>query len=65
MLGPELMVRYKYTNTVGGTENREAELTDDDPIWVSVRHLHMKDAIDRLMTDFNRFAQEHAGFGDK
>ncbi|KAI9638768.1 Sec1-like protein [Dioszegia hungarica] len=56
--------KYKYTNTVGGTENREAELTDDDPIWVSVRHLHMKDAIDRLMTDFNRFAQEHAGFAD-
>lgn len=50
---------------MGGTENREAELTDNDPIWVSIRHIHMKDAIDRLMTDFNRFAQEHAGFADK
>lgn len=37
-------------------------MSDDDEVWVSVRHLHMKDAIDRLMTDFGRFAQEHAGF---
>ncbi|RSH93130.1 vacuolar sorting protein VPS33/slp1 [Saitozyma podzolica] len=54
--------RYKYTNTIGGTEEKEALLDDEDPVWVSVRHLHMKDAIDTLMTNFNRFAQEHAGF---
>ena len=29
---------------------------------MSVKHLHMKDAIDTLMMDFNKFAQEHAGF---
>ncbi|WWD20443.1 hypothetical protein CI109_104919 [Kwoniella shandongensis] len=54
--------KYKYTNTVGGTEEKIAELTEADPVWVSVRHLHMKDAIDSLMTDFNKFATEHAGF---
>ncbi|WRT69868.1 uncharacterized protein IL334_006859 [Kwoniella shivajii] len=54
--------RYKYTNTVGGTEDKVAVLTEADPVWVSVRHLHMKDAIDTLMTDFGKFAQEHAGF---
>ncbi|KAK8849808.1 hypothetical protein IAR55_005144 [Kwoniella newhampshirensis] len=54
--------RYKYTNTVGGKEDKVAELTEADPVWVSVRHLHMKDAIDSLMTDFNKFATENAGF---
>lgn len=54
--------RYKYTNTLGGLEDKTAELTEQDPVWVSVRHLHMKDAIDTLMTDFGKFAQEHAGF---
>ncbi|KAL7425231.1 syntaxin binding protein 1 [Cryptotrichosporon argae] len=54
--------RYTYTNTVGGKEQKEAILSEKDPVWMSVRHLHMKDAIDRLMTDFGRFAQEHAGF---
>jgi syntaxin-binding protein 1 len=54
--------KYKYENTVGGKETRVAILDDNDEVWVSIRHLHMKDAIDRLMTDFGRFAQEHAGF---
>ncbi|OCF34392.1 syntaxin-binding protein 1 [Kwoniella heveanensis BCC8398] len=54
--------RYKYTNTIGGTEEKTADLTEADPVWVSVRHLHMKDAIDTLMMDFGKFAQEHAGF---
>jgi syntaxin-binding protein 1 len=54
--------RYKYENTVGGKEEKIAELTETDPVWVSVRHLHMKDAIDTLMTNFGKFAQEHAGF---
>ncbi|WWC73866.1 uncharacterized protein I206_107838 [Kwoniella pini CBS 10737] len=54
--------RYKYTNTIGGTEEKTALLNENDPVWCSVRHLHMKDAIDTLMTDFGKFAQEHAGF---
>ncbi|KAK4689862.1 syntaxin-binding protein 1, partial [Tremellales sp. Uapishka_1] len=54
--------RYKYKNTVGGDEEKEAILSEADPVWTSVRHLHMKDAIDTLMTDFGKFAQEHAGF---
>lgn len=59
-----LTMRYRYTyeNTVGGKEQKEAVLDDADPIWCSVRHLHMKDAIDTLMTNFGKFAQEHAGF---
>lgn len=56
------LFRYKYENTVGGKEEKIAELTEADPVWVSVRHLHMKDAIDTLMTNFGKFAQEHAGF---
>ena len=56
------MISYTYTNTVGGKEAKVAHLDDSDPVWVSVRHLHMKDAIDTLMTDFGKFAQEHAGF---
>ncbi|BEI82705.1 hypothetical protein CcaverHIS002_0305730 [Cutaneotrichosporon cavernicola] len=54
--------KYKYENTVGDKETRTAVLDDNDEVWVSIRHLHMKDAIDRLMADFGRFVQEHAGF---
>lgn len=62
VLRPKLTVRYTYTNTIGGTEQKEAILNEKDPVWISVRHLHMKDAIDTLMTNFGKFAQEHAGF---
>jgi syntaxin-binding protein 1 len=54
--------RYSYKNTVGGMEQKEAILSEEDTVWTSVRHLHMKEAIDTLMQDFQRFAQEHAGF---
>lgn len=54
--------KYKYENTVGGKETREAIFDEKDEVWMSVRILHMKDAIDTLMSDFARFAQEHAGF---
>ncbi|CAD6581232.1 MAG: vacuolar sorting protein VPS33/slp1 [Tremellales sp. Tagirdzhanova-0007] len=54
--------QYTYENTVGGKEEKVAELNELDPVWVSVRHLHMKDAIDTLMTNFGKFAQDNAGF---
>lgn len=54
--------KYKYENTVGAKETRVAILDEHDEVWMSVRNLHMKDAIDTLMTDFAKFAQENAGF---
>ena len=40
----------------------DVTLNDDDPVWVDIRHMHMREAIDKLMSDFNSFLQEHAGF---
>lgn len=54
--------KYTFTNTVGGKETREAVLNEEDEVWCSVRHLHMKDAIDKLMTDFGKFVSEHTAF---
>lgn len=54
--------KYKYESSAGERETRVAVLDDTDDVWCSIRHLHMKDAIDRLMTDFGKFAQENAGF---
>jgi syntaxin-binding protein 1 len=58
-------LRYKIKSALGGTEEKVAILSDDDQIWTEVRHMHMKEAIDRLMQDFNSFTQEHAGFRNK
>jgi syntaxin-binding protein 1 len=43
-------------------EDKEAVLTDEDKVWTEVRHMHMKDALDKLVADFRAYAGEH---GDK
>ena len=47
---------------MGTVEEKVDILSEDDKIWTSIRHMHMKEAIDKLMADFNKFQQEHAGF---
>ena len=39
-----------------------AVLTDADSVWTDVRHMHMREAIDKLMADFNKFMQENGVF---
>jgi syntaxin-binding protein 1 len=56
---------YKVKTALGAIEQKEALLNEDDPIWTEIRHMHMKEAIDKLMVDFNRFTNEHAGFRNK
>lgn len=36
-------------------------LNDDDKVWTEVRHMHMKDALDKLIADFKAYAGEHGG----
>ena len=35
---------------------------DADNVWTTIRHMHMREAIDKLMADFNQFMQDNAGF---
>ena len=47
-------------------EEKEALLTDTDPVWKEVRHMHMKDALDQLVAKFKAYAGEHSGkFGNE
>jgi len=47
---------------MGSYEDKTATLSDSDTVWTDVRHMHMKDAIDKLMSDFNKFLEENAAF---
>ena len=53
---------YKFQTALGEYEDKVAILSDADSVWTDVRHLHMREAIDKLMADFNKFMQENAGF---
>ncbi|KAG0146790.1 hypothetical protein CROQUDRAFT_656975 [Cronartium quercuum f. sp. fusiforme G11] len=50
---------YTFKDQSGEWEEKEVTLSDDDKVWVEVRHMHMKDALDKLIHDFKAYATEH------
>lgn len=46
-------------------EEKDMELTDKDKVWVDNRHRHMKDTIDKLMSDFQKFLDQNPHFTNK
>ncbi|KAK3323426.1 Sec1 family protein [Cercophora scortea] len=48
-----------------GAEEKDMELGDKDKVWVENRHRHMKDTIDKLMSDFQRFIEQNPNFTDQ
>lgn len=46
-------------------EEKEMELSEKDKIWVENRHLHMKDLLEKLVADFNKFRAENPQFAEK
>ena len=56
------LCRYKFQSSLGAYEDKTAVLSDADSVWTAVRHLHMREAIDKLMLDFNKFLEDNAVF---
>ncbi|KAH9951056.1 Sec1-like protein [Amylocystis lapponica] len=53
---------YKFQTAIGAYEDKTAILSDNDNVWTALRHMHMRETIDKLMADFNQFLQDNAGF---
>ncbi|KAG9312992.1 Sec1-like protein [Chiua virens] len=53
---------YKFQSSIGAYEDKTATLSETDTVWTTVKHMHMREAIDKLMADFNKFLEENAGF---
>ena len=43
-------------------QEKDVEISEKDRIWVENRHRHMKDTIEKLMGDFQRFIDENPHF---
>lgn len=43
-------------------EEKDMEISEKDKIWVENRHRHMKDTIEKLMGDFQKFMDENPHF---
>lgn len=44
---------------------KDAEISEKDNIWVANRHLHMKDLIDKLVSDFEKFRAKNPQFAER
>lgn len=55
---------YKTTVNEGTeqAEEKEMEIGEKDKIWVNNRHMHMKDTIEKLMGDFQKFINDNPNF---
>ncbi|MCJ1378484.1 vacuolar sorting protein VPS33/slp1 [Xylographa soralifera] len=45
-------------------EVKEMELGEKDKIWVKNRHMHMKDLLQKLVADFNKFRADNPQFAE-
>ncbi|KAM0716903.1 hypothetical protein Q7P37_006755 [Cladosporium fusiforme] len=45
-----------------GAQEKDMEIKENDKIWVENRHRHMKDTIEKLMGDFQKFMDENPNF---
>lgn len=59
-------VTYHMTINEGsdGAEDKDMELQEKDKVWVDNRHRHMKDTIEKLMGDFQKFLDQNPNFTD-
>ncbi|POS79305.1 Sec1 family protein [Diaporthe helianthi] len=59
-------VTYHMTINEGqeNAEEKDMELQEKDKVWVENRHRHMKDTIDKLMSDFQKFLDANPQFNE-
>ncbi len=53
------MNRYKFVNEKGMDEDTSIPINEKDELWIEARHLHMREAIDKLQADFKAFAEKN------
>ncbi len=45
---------YKTKNAKGEDTEKDVFLNEKDPLWPRLRHLHIADAINTVLDDFNK-----------
>ncbi|ORY16736.1 Sec1-like protein [Clohesyomyces aquaticus] len=60
--GDKVTYRTVVNDDQPDAEEKDMEISEKDKIWVENRHRHMKDTIDKLMGDFQKFIAENPHF---
>lgn len=60
--GDKVTYRVKASEGAEDKQDKDVELSEKDRLWTANRHKHMKDTIDKLMGDFQKFMDENPHF---
>ncbi|KAL1874782.1 hypothetical protein VTK73DRAFT_136 [Phialemonium thermophilum] len=63
--GEKVTFRMTINERTPEAEERDMELHEKDKVWVDNRHRHMKDTIEKLMSDFQKFVKQNPNFTDE
>lgn len=62
--GDKITYRTTINEGLPTQEEKEIPIREGDRIWTDNRHRHMKDVIEKLMADFQKFLRDNPGFAD-
>ncbi|KAK5136573.1 hypothetical protein LTR08_002587 [Meristemomyces frigidus] len=60
--GDKITYRTVVNEGQADQQEKDIEISEKDKIWTENRHRHMKDTIDKLMSDFHRFIKDNPNF---
>lgn len=60
--GDKVLYKTVVNEGTGEEQEKDMEIGEKDKIWVDNRHRHMKDTIEKLMSDFQKFIDENPNF---
>jgi syntaxin-binding protein 1 len=55
-------VRYEFENASGVQQTMTATLSEADSLWVQTRHMHIKETIDKVISDLKAFQEQNGVF---
>lgn len=62
--GDRIFYKISPTSDDANDGGKDAEICEKDSIWVANRHMHMKDLIDKLVSDFEKFRENNPQFAE-
>jgi syntaxin-binding protein 1 len=63
--GDKVTYRTLINEGMPDQQEKDLEITEKDKIWIENRHRHMKDTIEKLMADFQKFMRDNPNFTKK
>lgn len=54
-----------YKTALSQNDAKDVEISEKDSIWVKNRHLHMKDLLEKLASEFQAFKAKNPQFAER